>query len=109
MVRCTSNTSVRDMICTAQYTYAMYIHTTIIWHINSYIRCHTYAHTYIFTHTGYSASTIAAQLSVDEKETTELVLELVSVADKNGLRLPREFGFLLKQVSFRLMSNILLY
>ena len=41
---------------------------------------------------------MAAQLSVDEKETTELVLELVSVADKNGLRLPREFGFLLKQV-----------
>lgn len=42
-------------------------------------------------------STVSAQLMVDEKETTELVLELVKVADENGLRLPREFGFLLKQ------------
>lgn len=41
---------------------------------------------------------MTAQLTVDERETTELVLELVAVADKNGLRLPREFGFLLKQV-----------
>lgn len=41
---------------------------------------------------------VTAQLTVDERETTELVLELVAVADKNGLRLPREFGFLLKQV-----------
>lgn len=42
-------------------------------------------------------SSVSAQLSVDERETTELVLELVAIADKNGLKLPREFGFLLKQ------------
>lgn len=43
---------------------------------------------------------VTAQLLVDEKETTELVLELVKVADENGLRLPREFGFLLKQALY---------
>jgi aarF domain-containing kinase len=41
---------------------------------------------------------MAARLSIDEKETTQLVLEIVSVAEKNGLKLPREFGLLLKQV-----------
>ena len=41
---------------------------------------------------------VSAQLGVDERETTELVLSLVQVADRNGLRLPREFGLLLKQV-----------
>ena len=43
---------------------------------------------------------VSAQLLVDEKETTEMVLELVKVADENGLRLPREFGFLLKQALY---------
>ena len=40
---------------------------------------------------------VGAQLNVDERETTEVVLQIVSVAEKNGLRLPREFGLLLKQ------------
>ena len=40
---------------------------------------------------------VAAQLNVDERETTELVLQIVAVAESNGLRLPREFGLLLKQ------------
>jgi aarF domain-containing kinase len=47
-------------------------------------------------------SGMAARLTVDEKETTELVLEIVSVAEKNGLKLPREFGLLLKQVMYLL-------
>jgi aarF domain-containing kinase len=46
-----------------------------------------------------TASEISAQLSLDERETTEFILELVAVAEKNGLKLPREFGILLKQVS----------
>lgn len=41
---------------------------------------------------------ISARLSVDERETTQLVLEIVQVAENNGLKLPREFGLLLKQV-----------
>ena len=39
---------------------------------------------------------MVVQLNVDERETTELVLQIVAVAD-NGLKLPREFGLLLKQ------------
>ena len=41
---------------------------------------------------------VSAQLSVDERETTQLALDIVQVAEKHGLRLPREFGLLLKQV-----------
>lgn len=39
-----------------------------------------------------------AQLDVDERETTKIVLRIVEVAEKNGLKLPREFGLVLKQV-----------
>jgi len=45
-------------------------------------------------------STVAARLTVDERETTMLVLEIVAVAEKNGLKLPREFGLLLKQALY---------
>jgi hypothetical protein len=38
----------------------------------------------------------------NERETTELVLQVIEVADRNGLKLPREFGILLKQVSYTL-------
>lgn len=44
--------------------------------------------------------TLDAQLAVDEKETTRIVLEIVGVAERNGLKLPREFGLVLKQVCF---------
>ena len=37
-------------------------------------------------------------MAVDERETTQLVLDIVAVAESNGLRLPREFGLILKQV-----------
>jgi len=40
---------------------------------------------------------LSARLTVDEKETTKLVLEVVDVSERNGLKLPREFGLLLKQ------------
>ena len=39
-----------------------------------------------------------ARITVDERETTKIVLDIVSVAENNGLKLPREFGLLLKQV-----------
>lgn len=41
---------------------------------------------------------VQAQLQVDERETTEIALRIVGVAEKNGLKLPREFGLVLKQV-----------
>ena len=43
---------------------------------------------------------VNAELFVDERETTKLVLEIVAIADKNGLKLPREFGILLKQALY---------
>lgn len=45
-------------------------------------------------------ASISARLTVDEKETTQLVLEIVQVAENNGLKLPREFGLLLKQALY---------
>ena len=37
-------------------------------------------------------------MNVGDRESTKLVLEVVEVAENNGLKLPREFGLLLKQV-----------
>jgi aarF domain-containing kinase len=39
-----------------------------------------------------------ARINIDERETTKIVLDIVAVAENNGLKLPREFGLLLKQV-----------
>jgi hypothetical protein len=41
---------------------------------------------------------VGARLDIDERETTRIVLDIVAVAQSNGLKLPREFGLLLKQV-----------
>lgn len=41
-----------------------------------------------------------AQVAFDESEVTELVLELVRVAEEGGVKLPREFGLLLKQALY---------
>mmetsp|Transcript_4740 Transcript_4740/g.6509 ORF Transcript_4740/g.6509 Transcript_4740/m.6509 type:complete len:552 (-) Transcript_4740:731-2386(-) len=49
---------------------------------------------------GDNRQSVAASLVVDERETTELVLEIVNVATRNGLRLPREFGLVLKQALY---------
>jgi len=43
---------------------------------------------------------VDARMSIDERETTQLVLEIVQVAESNGLKLPREFGLLLKQALY---------
>eukprot|EP01031_Cornospumella_fuschlensis_P034161 gene34161-41351_t len=43
---------------------------------------------------------VDAQVLVDERETTKIVLEVVGVAEKNGLKLPREFGLVLKQALY---------
>lgn len=39
----------------------------------------------------------AATIDFDENEITRLVLDMVDVAENNGLKLPREFGLLVKQ------------
>lgn len=40
---------------------------------------------------------VEGTLSVDETEITDLLLELVDITENNGLKLPREFGLLVKQ------------
>ena len=49
---------------------------------------------------------MASQMSVDDRESTKLVLEVVAIAENNSLRLPREFGLLLKQVEGDLTKDI---
>eukprot|EP01033_Poteriospumella_lacustris_P000571 gene572-391_t len=46
------------------------------------------------------SGTMDAQLDVDERETTNLVLQIVQVAERNGLKLPREFGLIVKQALY---------
>jgi aarF domain-containing kinase len=36
-------------------------------------------------------------ININENEITDLMLELVEVTERNGLKLPREFGLLVKQ------------
>lgn len=43
----------------------------------------------------------SASAMMGDRESTKLVLEVVQVAENNGLKLPREFGLLLKQVSLK--------
>jgi aarF domain-containing kinase len=40
---------------------------------------------------------VAGSVSFDENEITSLLLEMVAVTEDNGLKLPREFGLLVKQ------------
>eukprot|EP00929_Paragymnodinium_shiwhaense_P087281 TRINITY_DN47512_c0_g1_i1.p1 TRINITY_DN47512_c0_g1~~TRINITY_DN47512_c0_g1_i1.p1 ORF type:complete len:655 (-),score=168.37 TRINITY_DN47512_c0_g1_i1:200-2164(-) len=40
---------------------------------------------------------VQAQLAVDDTQVTELLLDIIRVADQNGLKLPREFALLVKQ------------
>merc|ERR1712070_1096577 len=47
-----------------------------------------------------SADGVSAAVAVDEAQVTQLALDLVAVAEGNGVRLPREFGILLKQVLY---------
>jgi len=42
----------------------------------------------------------SATIAVDDSRITALVLDVVAAAEKNGLRLPREFGLLVKQVLY---------
>ena len=47
----------------------------------------------------------SVRMSIDDRESTKLVLEVVAVAEDNGLKLPREFGLLLKQVKKLFLSH----
>jgi aarF domain-containing kinase len=44
-----------------------------------------------------SGGTVAGSISVDEQEITDVLLQIVRVTEDNGLKLPREFGLLVKQ------------
>lgn len=43
---------------------------------------------------------VAAQIAVDDREITEVLLKVVQLTDRNGIKLPREFGLLVKQVLY---------
>jgi aarF domain-containing kinase len=49
------------------------------------------------TVTAMPDGTIQGSLNVDEDDITKLLLEIVDVTENNGLKLPREFGLLVKQ------------
>ena len=40
---------------------------------------------------------ITGSLNFDEEEITQVLLDIVDVTEDNGLKLPREFGLLVKQ------------
>jgi aarF domain-containing kinase len=44
-----------------------------------------------------SDGAVSATISFDEEEVTNMLLKIVAVTEDNGLRLPREFGLLVKQ------------
>ncbi|CAN0106396.1 unnamed protein product, partial [Discosporangium mesarthrocarpum] len=39
-------------------------------------------------------------VAIDQEETTRLLIDIVGVAEKNGLKLPQEFGMLIKQALY---------
>lgn len=46
---------------------------------------------------GMSDGTVQGRLDFDENEVTQVLLDIVDVTENNGLKLPREFGLLVKQ------------
>jgi len=49
---------------------------------------------------GGTAATVEARLSADDQAVNSLLLDVVSTAERNGVRFPREFGLLLKQALY---------
>lgn len=49
------------------------------------------------TVTAFNDGTLQGSLDFDESEVTNVLLDIVDVTDSNGLKLPREFGLLVKQ------------
>jgi len=43
---------------------------------------------------------VVAEVGLDNDQVTELLLEVIRVADSNGLKLPREFALLVKQALY---------
>ncbi len=49
------------------------------------------------TVTAFNDGTVQGSLDFDESEVTNVLLDIVDVTENNGLKLPREFGLLVKQ------------
>ncbi|KAG0568306.1 hypothetical protein M758_6G009200 [Ceratodon purpureus] len=54
----------------------------------------------ISTTGGAQSATIAASLAMDEQQVNNLLLDVVRVSEDYGLKFPREFGLLLKQLLY---------
>ncbi|KAH8062949.1 hypothetical protein JL721_8564 [Aureococcus anophagefferens] len=46
------------------------------------------------------AGAVAATVSVDDAQVTDLLLQVVNVTERDGIKLPREFGLLVKQALY---------
>ena len=53
----------------------------------------------IVSETG-DGNSIAATLAVDQRVVSQLLVDVVQVGEKNGVKFPREFGLLLKQILY---------
>ncbi|CAE7200795.1 unnamed protein product [Symbiodinium natans] len=49
---------------------------------------------------GGGGGRVVAEVGLDNEQVTELLLEVIRVADSNGLKLPREFALLVKQALY---------
>ncbi|CAJ1429895.1 unnamed protein product [Effrenium voratum] len=49
---------------------------------------------------GRGPEKVVAEVALDSEQVTDLLLEVVRVADENGLKLPREFALLVKQALY---------
>merc|ERR1712025_754745 len=47
-----------------------------------------------------SLDDVNPQIAVDDAEITEVLLKLVQLTERNGIKLPREFGLLVKQALY---------
>ena len=43
---------------------------------------------------------VSAQIGLDEREVTTILLDIVAATERHGVRLPREFGLLVKQALY---------
>ena len=48
----------------------------------------------------HDGNNVAASVAVDQTEVSRLAIDIVRVGDRNGVKFPREFGLLLKQVLY---------
>jgi aarF domain-containing kinase len=54
----------------------------------------------VLTREGGAAASVSASLEVDQAQVNRLFLQLVRVSETHGIKFPREFGLLIKQLLY---------